>query len=456
MKNGNKKILQNKKFIFASAAMIAGVVVIVILLIVGMRNAVNDSIYAERKDLLGRLTESSAGVVNENLAYGQKTADIISDNAVLNMRHYSELSEYMDAVSKLPGYEDILFYFVDSNGKYYSSDGVYGKIVDSTYYTASSEDKVSYISTLPHLGNEKVYMIFRNRLPAGITVKTGHGDAEMVYCGMLYDIDELNEIISQEFAGENNTFIYDDTNGVMMYKCFGIRLLIDGFNIYPKFFESRVIYGEDPAQLEQACRDLQTLVVALNIDGTEYYFCSAPIEHQNWSVAFIVQSKYLDDLSGNSFRNIILYMAVIAVILGAAVVVLMVSVYANAASRKSITEITKLNVELEEATKAKSEFLSNMSHDIRTPINGIMGMTVIARNVEGNPPKTNDCLDKIDGASRHLLSLINDVLDMSRIERGKTVIAQEIIDILNVCDNCCNIIHGQMLDRKLEFITEMN
>ena len=88
------------------------------------------------------------------------------------------------------------------------------------------------------------------------------------------------------------------------------------------------------------------------------------------------------------------------------------------AERRKREELSDLNVRLTRANAAKSEFLSRMSHDIRTPMNGIIGMTRIARE-QSNPPRTDDCLEKIDYSSRYLLGLINDVLDMTKIESGE-------------------------------------
>ena len=81
--------------------------------------------------------------------------------------------------------------------------------------------------------------------------------------------------------------------------------------------------------------------------------------------------------------------------------------------------------EAKSASRAKSEFLSNMSHDIRTPINGIMGMLEIARRSIGNPERMEDCLNKIQGAAGHLMALINDVLDMAKLESGKAESSME-------------------------------
>ena len=87
------------------------------------------------------------------------------------------------------------------------------------------------------------------------------------------------------------------------------------------------------------------------------------------------------------------------------------------------------------ANRAKTEFLSNMSHDIRTPMNAIVGMTAIAGANVNDPERVKDCLGKITQASRHLLSLINEVLDMSRIESGKVSLMEEDFNLAELVDN---------------------
>lgn len=93
----------------------------------------------------------------------------------------------------------------------------------------------------------------------------------------------------------------------------------------------------------------------------------------------------------------------------------------------------------ERASRAKTEFLSNMSHDIRTPMNAIIGMTAIAGANMENPDRVVDCLGKITQSSRHLLSLINEVLDMSRIESGKITLAEEEFNLSDLCENLVSI-----------------
>ncbi len=98
----------------------------------------------------------------------------------------------------------------------------------------------------------------------------------------------------------------------------------------------------------------------------------------------------------------------------------------------------------EAANAAKTEFLSRMSHDIRTPMNAIIGMTAIARTQIGNPERVQECLGKITAASKHLLSLINEVLDMSKIESGKMELQEEGFNLADLIDNMVSMVLPQI------------
>ena len=108
-----------------------------------------------------------------------------------------------------------------------------------------------------------------------------------------------------------------------------------------------------------------------------------------------------------------------------------------------------------EANRAKSDFISRMSHDIRTPMNAIIGMTAIAQTNLGTPEKVEDCLGKIDVSAKFLLSLINDILDMSKIESGKVVIARNPFDFLGMIRGLGVMFSAQAAQRQLTFQIEM-
>ena len=117
-------------------------------------------------------------------------------------------------------------------------------------------------------------------------------------------------------------------------------------------------------------------------------------------------------------------------------------------ARKTAEE-AKLSAE--RSNRAKNEFLSNMSHDIRTPMNGIMGMTSIAIGSLDNPPRVRSCLKRIHVSSRHLLGLINDMLDMSKIESGKLTLNMEPLSLREIMQNIMTIIQPQIQEKNQRF-----
>lgn len=110
----------------------------------------------------------------------------------------------------------------------------------------------------------------------------------------------------------------------------------------------------------------------------------------------------------------------------------------------------------EEASKAKTVFLSNMSHEIRTPMNAIIGLDNIALSDPNLSEQTRDYLQKIDGSAQHLLSLINDILDMSRIESGRMVLRNEEFSFSKFLEQINTIFSGQCMDKGLQYNCKIN
>ena len=135
-----------------------------------------------------------------------------------------------------------------------------------------------------------------------------------------------------------------------------------------------------------------------------------------------------------------------------AVVVVFASIfrYQTHIYQKQQKAIIKSIREANEAIKQKQDFISNVSHDIRTPMDSIIGFTEFAKKNLDNPEKLADSLEKISRASGHLLNLVNEVLDMSKITSGKTVIEEELCSIHSIIDNVCQIMQNEIDQKKLK------
>ena len=156
-------------------------------------------------------------------------------------------------------------------------------------------------------------------------------------------------------------------------------------------------------------------------------------------------------------RNVIAVFCIILTLL------LIFGVTFSRVRKRSYLLLEKKNRELQDAIKearqanqAKTEFLSHMSHDIRTPINGIMGMLNIAEKNPEDLERQADCREKIKTSAGHLLSMINDVLDISKLENGNVEFAEEVFDLRELLYNCSVIVGGQAADRNVQLITDFD
>ena len=165
-----------------------------------------------------------------------------------------------------------------------------------------------------------------------------------------------------------------------------------------------------------------------------------------------------DFIKDNFFKVMLISSIAVAVVLLTILMLLQKARKAEAAARKAASDTQELNAKLqvavekaESANRAKSTFLSNMSHDIRTPMNAIIGFTTLALSNIDDTDRVKDYLGKTLASSNHLLSLINDVLDMSRIESGKIHLEEVEVNLSDVLHDLKTIVSGQIYAKQLEF-----
>ena len=428
------------------------VILAVTLVITLLRRTINRSLYAERQQTLSLVAGTAADIADRNTAMTWNIAEYVTSSLVYNLKFSDDVESCIRLVNGHHNLRQDHYYLVDSKGQYYCSDLTEGKLTDPSHFLSTTPDRDVYLGTLPHLDKNRVYITYRQRIEP-VTVNSRNGKATILYIAYAQDPQNLVTDISELFPGEVNTFIHDET-GQMIFKHLGLSILMEGYNVYDKFDRSEKVNGEKSEDLVAASINKEKVVVELGIAGERYFFCSAPMDSIDWTLAFIVKKEMVSGMGEIPFPIIVFLISLVAVILGITFLGLVYSIMHNRRNKERLEESERLADAMGAASRAKSEFLSNMSHDIRTPINGIMGMTSIALDCADDPDKVRSCLGKISGASHHLLSLINDVLDMSRIESGKTRINNTPADVRVICDNCVSIIKGQLIDRTLDFRAE--
>ena len=169
-----------------------------------------------------------------------------------------------------------------------------------------------------------------------------------------------------------------------------------------------------------------------------------------------------DFIKDNFFKVMLISSIAVAVVLLTILMLLQKARKAEAAARKAASDTQELNAKLqvavekaESANRAKSTFLSNMSHDIRTPMNAIIGFTTLALSNIDDAERVKDYLGKTLASSNHLLSLINDVLDMSRIESGKIHLEEVEVNLSDVLHDLKTIVSGQIYAKQLELYMDV-
>ena len=293
--------------------------------------------------------------------------------------------------------------------------------------------------------------------------------------GTLYDHSKLDSMLSVKSYNGNAYLFMLDNDGNITYT----NQIEDKF--FRNYFLLKHLKG-DQAITEEEADSLQK-----KLDGREqgvellgsdkpYYLGYCPIENNNTMLICIVEKSVVDNVLEDYQKTIVFE----TILMAGFILLLFVGLFYSI-SRRSLAEqkaeYEKRNNEIqtqamkemeesnkklkkakdittealqtaENANKAKTDFLSNMSHDIRTPMNAIIGMTSLIRYDAGNKDKVIEYADKIDISSQHLLGIINDVLDMSKIEAGKTVFKYNDFSILNFIQEINTLFRSQIDEKK--------
>ena len=194
-------------------------------------------------------------------------------------------------------------------------------------------------------------------------------------------------------------------------------------------------------------KTLSTFIMSTN-EGIKCVYV-APLPYSEWylitTMSYDAMDGIIRKLDYNSLRTFLM------VIIMMFTIFIVVFIMYYRITRFQMIEIDKARSEAIRANKAKSEFLSNMSHDIRTPMNAIVGMTAIATANIDDRQQLMNCLKKITLSSRHLLGLINDILDMSKIESGKMTLNPDMVSLREAMDSIVTIIQPQIKTKNQVF-----
>ena len=388
----------------------------------------------------------------------------------------TEFYRYLKKLSELSNYHErqIELIAVDSAGHYYTENGRMG-LLRGMKYLESAPQRVSYVSNSLTVDDSR--MVFLEKLSTPITLQSGEKEITLCYFGISQSMTQLTDYFRCDAYENNNSVYVLDDNGFKLFNANDTELL-KGHNVYTVLSRMSYLHGSSFAVAKERLDRTGSCYSNAVLDGTEYFYALKQMENAQWTLAFLVPAKYV---AVNTQKLVTIVMIIIIVI---AMVFSVITVFvgwfllrqkqqqelqaekeANLRLEQYNIHLTQVNDELrqaqdiaaealqsaERASKAKTDFLANMSHDIRTPMNAIIGITTLMKNELHQPEKLAEHLDKLENSGQLLLGIINDILDMSRIESGKTTLNVEKMNLPQQISQLDSIIRQQAGQRRQTF-----
>ena len=391
----------------------------------------------------------------------------------------TDLYRYLKKLPELSNYHEkqVELIAVDTAGYYYTEYGRMG-LLRGMNYLESAPERVSYISN--SLTKDDSWMVFLEQLSTPITLQSGEKEITLRYFGISQSMTQLNDYFRCDAYENSNSVYVLDNNGFKLFNANDTELL-KGHNVYTVLSRMSYLHGSSFAGAKERLTRTGSCYSNAVLDGTEYFYALKQMENAQWTLAFLVPAEYVA-VNTQKLVNIVMVIIIVIAMMFSVITVfvgwfllrqkqkqeLRVEKEANLRLEQYNIHLTQVNDDLrqaqvvaaealqsaERASKAKTDFLSNMSHDIRTPMNAIIGITTLMKNELHQPEKLAEHLGKLETSGQLLLGIINNILDMSRIESGKTTLNVEKINLPRQISQLESVIRQQAGQRRQTFTVE--
>ena len=456
------------------------IIVLLLTLFVMSQTYIQNLVYHERLSQMEEVTHQMFRNLEDVIDNHWNIVDV-----QCSYLHYTPLKtdtdfyRYLSKLSELSNYQEsqIELVAVDSAGRYYTEYGSMGLLREMTYLESAPE-RVSYVSN--SLTVDDSQMVFLKQLSSPLTLQSETGEITLRYFGISQSMTQLNDYFRCDAYENNNSVYVLDNDGFKLFNANNTELL-KGHNVYTVLSRMSYLHGSSFAEAKERLTRTGSCYSNAVLDGTEYFYALKQMENAQWTLAFLVPAEYV---AVNTQK---LVGIVMVIIIGFATVFSVTAVFvgwfllrekqqqelraekeANLRLEQYNIQLTQANDEMrraqdiaaealqsaERASKAKTDFLSNMSHDIRTPMNAIIGITTLMKNELHEPEKLAEHLGKLETSGQLLLGIINDILDMSRIESGKTTLNVEKMNLPQQVGQLDSIIRQQAGQRLQTFTVE--
>ena len=432
---------------------------------------IRDIIYEERLNQMEEITrqmfQNLEDVINSHWGRVTEECNYLED---ANVQTTDELCRHMKKKYELSAYAEqkITLMAVDSEGGYYTERGNRGLFRELDYFEGSPE-QISFV--FDSMTDNQSEMVFLNRLPEPLYLQNGEKKTSILYFGIAQNMEQLNPYFNCDAYNENNSVYVLDDNGFKLFNSNQVEL-IKGHNVFSVLQKMKYLHNSSfdktKAELEEKGCSYSNAI----LDGTEYFYGLKRMENAEWTLIFLVPAKYVA-INTLKLVNFVMIFIVIFTVIVSVCVILGISFVMHRNQQEAIRVERENNAKLEtvntklrqaklaaeeafqvaqEANRSKSSFLANMSHDIRTPMNAIVGITSLIEHDCDDGEKVKEYAKKIEISSQHLLGIINDVLDMSKIETGKTTLKYVDFSISELLQEMNTVFRPQTNEKHQTFV----
>ena len=391
-------------------------------------NYIDKILYDERLGQMSEVTKQLFAGLNDAVGNNWERAGIQKNTLqAASLGTINDLYDFMEkqeVISEMQA-NDMSLIAVDSTGKYYKSDGPHG-LMREIKYLESAPRQVNYVSNT--MTSSESSMVYLYELDTPVTVQDDNQkDITIIYYGTMQNMKRLNKYFNcSAYNNENSVYVLDE-DGMKLFNSSTVEL-VHGYNIYSVLKQMKYYHNQDFDKTLKQLEETGSAYSSAVLDGVEYYYAIANLDYAEWTILFMVPASCVAVNTVRLTKTVMVIVLSFAMIM-AIVLVAVVSTMIHIQQKKVLDLERENNHKLaealdmaREANRSKSTFLANMSHDIRTPMNAIIGITALIEHDVDNAAKVKEYAKKIEVSSQHLLGLINDVLDMSKIESGKTTL----------------------------------
>lgn len=442
-------------------------VAIVIILVVVLAFGV----FYTSKSLMKLTIEERSGQLEEMVTQIQANLDcslhthwnmVEGLNNASQGKHYESIQDLCDNIALLENVFCTDMYgsrvmFLDAQGTGYLKEGSVGIWHDVSHLT-DGDIRHTFVSETDNIDGS--FLVFSHELDTPVTV--GEENIRFTNVVILKDIHTVKQYYTTKtYGGKAATYIIKK-NGTLAYFDAENDDVIGARNIYKALKEVEYVQKQTFDEVKEQLDRNGIASANIRMNGNEYYYCLTSLDDYNMTLMLLISADCVAintmNMMNSTVRTLTIFMSIIVLLMLLAffsLIKVQRSKHLVKLEQETNKELNQLRLEAESANEAKSTFLNNMSHDIRTPMNAIIGFTNIA--MKHNPShEIKSCLNKISDSSEHLLALINDVLDISRIESGKIKYVPSAVNIAEVTDSVLTIMYGYLANRNINFNTEFD